>query len=298
MSRRLYMASVEDAHFVPFAKPVDGFGKNRGESVQLIRVQNITEPGDATLNEQTRIPIDTFSLSNVTITVSEYGRGCEYTSLSLDLSEYDLENPIQMKLKSQMTLTLDTAAAVAFRAAQVKYIPTGVTARTINTNGTTADAAANVNIWHIEEISDYMWDTLNCPKYAGDDYVAIFRTLGLRGIKRDPLWDEWHKYVTPEAKATGEVGRIEAIRFIQTNHNNALRKLTGTGSTDLLGEGVVFGQDAVALAEAITPQLRAAIPQDYGRQRGVAWYGVLKFGIIWDTGSQGEARIVHVTSTD
>jgi hypothetical protein len=29
----------------------------------------------------------------------------------------------------------------------------------------------------------------------------------------------------------------------------------------------------------------------------VAWYGIFQYGIIWDTGNAGEARIVHVTST-
>jgi hypothetical protein len=65
----------------------------------------------------------------------------------------------------------------------------------------------------------------------------------------------------------------------------------------VLGEGVVFGEDGVVLAEAMTPELRAAIPGDFGRSKAVAWYGILEFGIVWDTGNAGEARIVHVSST-
>jgi len=65
----------------------------------------------------------------------------------------------------------------------------------------------------------------------------------------------------------------------------------------VLGEGVVFGDDAVAIAEAMAPELRAAIPGDFGRSRAVAWYGILAFDIIWDTGTAGEAKIVHVGST-
>jgi len=47
----------------------------------------------------------------------------------------------------------------------------------------------------------------------------------------------------------------------------------------------------------MSPELRAAIPGDFGRSKAVAWYGILEFDIIWDTGNPGEARIVHVAST-
>ena len=107
------------------------------------------------------------------------------------------------------------------------------------------------------------------PPWEGDDYVAIFRTLGLRGIKRDPTWEEWHKYTDPQAKFNNEIGRIENIRHIETNHNLALRK---QGTNSVLGEGVVFGEDSIAMAEVLTPELRAEVKADFGRSRAVAWY--------------------------
>ena len=295
LSAKLYEAAVENSVFVDHVQPVDGFGKNSGESVTLVRVQNVVEPTDATLQEGVRIPEDQFSLSSKPIVVKEFGRAIPYTSLSQDLSRYDLENPIQRKLRDQMRLVLDTRAAAAFKKASVKYVPTGATTNNITTNGT-AGAAASVNwaYFHVEQIRDYMFDTLQVPPLEGDDYIAIVRTLGLRGIKSDTKWEEWHKYNEPQAKMNGEVGRIEGIRFIECNHAKALGKI-GTGS--VLGEGVVFGEDATAMAEAMTPELRAAIPGDFGRSRAVAWYGILEFDIIWDTGNAGEARIVHVTST-
>ena len=91
-----------------------------------------------------------------------------------------------------------------------------------------------------------------------------------------------------------EVGRIEGVRFIESNHARALGKV---GASSALGEGVIFGADAVAMAEAMSPELRAAIPTDFGRLKAVAWYGILEFGIIWDTGNKGEAKVVHVGST-
>ncbi len=295
LSMKLFEAAVENSIFVDHVRPVDGFGKGKGETVTLTRVRNVTEPTSASLDEQSRIPEDEFQLSTKAITVVELGRAVPFSSLSQDLSEFNLENPIQRKLREQMRLVLDTKAAFAFKQAKVKYVPTGATSNNITTNGTPGAAAtANMNIFHVEQIRDYLFDTLQAPPLENDDYLGIFRTLGLRGIKSDTEWKAWHQYTDPQAKYNGEVGRIEGVRFIETNHNRALGKI-GTGS--VLGEGVVFGEDSVALAEAMAPELRMAIPGDFGRSRAVAWYGILEFDIVWDTGNAGEARIVHVAST-
>ena len=295
LSKRLYQAAVEKATFVDHVRPVEGFGKKQGDTVTLTRVSRITEPTSGKLTEGTRISEDTFALTTTSITVSEYGRAVPFTSLGDDLSFFDLENPIQQKLVEQQKLVLDAAAATQFKNAKIKYVPTGLAANNITTNGTAgASATANLNLWHVEQICDYLFDTLFAPTLEGDEYIGIFRTLGLRGIKQDPAWDEWHKYTDPQAKYTGEVGKLEGIRFIETNHNAALGKV---GTSSVLGSGVVFGADAVAMAEVLTPELRAAIPSDFGRSKAVAWYGILEFGIIWDTGNAGQARIVHMTST-
>lgn len=294
LSSRLYEAAVENSMFMDHVRPVDGYGRNNGETVTLTRISNITEPTSAVLTESVRIPEDEFALSTQTITVTELGRAVPYTSLSQDLSKFDTENPIQRKLREQMRLVLDSLAAAAFKRTLIKYAITGAATNNITTNGTFgATSTANMNIFHVEEIRDYMFDTLRVPPAVDGDYLAIFRTLGLRGIKRDADWEEWHKYTDPTVKFNGEVGRIESVRFMETNHANALGKV---GSSSVLGEGVVFGEDGVAMAEAMSPELRAAIPGDFGRAKAVAWYGILAFEPIWDTGNAGEARIVHVGS--
>lgn len=293
LSARLFQAAVEESVFMDHVMPLSEFGRKQGETITLKRVASVSEPTTAALTEGIRIPEDQLTLSTKGITVGEIGRAVPFTSFAEDLSALDLEGTVQKELRRQMKLVLDTMVAVAFRAAKVKYAITGLATNNIATNGTFgATSTENMNVFHAEEIRDYLFDTLRAPM-IGDSYVGIFRTKGIRGLKRDPDWEEWHKYTDPSAKFNSEVGRLESIRFIETNHANALR-LVGTGSA--LGEGVVFGDDAVAMAEAMTPELRAAIPQDFGRARSVAWYGILAFDVIWDTGNAGQARIVHVGS--
>lgn len=295
LSASIYQAAVADSLFAEHASPVGNYGKHKGEQATLKRVKALTEPTSPVLTEGIRISEDSLTINTRTMTVQEIGRAVPYTSLAEDLGDIDPENVIQKELRRQMKLSLDTLSATAFKEGQIKYIPTGVASRTINTDGTTAAAAVTLNTWHLEEIRDYLATTLFAPK-IGDSYLGIFAQKSCRGIKRDPAWEEWHKYTDPSAKWNNEIGRWEDIRIMECNHTNALSNTKGTGS--VLGEGVVFGDNAVVLAEAVTPELRAGIPADFGRLKSVAWYGVLVFRQVWgDSGNAGEANVVHVTSS-
>jgi N4-gp56 family major capsid protein len=292
------MAAVAESKFMQVVRPEPGYGRKSGESVTITRVSNITEPTSGKLTEGVRIPEDTMSLSTVAITVSEYGRAVPFTSLSDDLSEFNIENTIQQKLREQMTLTLDTAASAAFKTAKVKAIPDGVSSLVFDTDGTAStQALANLDVYHVEQIRDYMFGTLFVPPFEGDNYVALIATKAKRGLMSDPAWEEWKKYTDPAAKYNGEVGRLENIRFIEVNHSNALSGSKGLSS--VLGEGIFLGQDAVAMAVSVDPELRVEMNkgQDFGRAKACAWYGVLEFGLIWDTANAGEARVVHLTSS-
>ena len=82
---------------------------------------------------------------------------------------------------------------------------------------------------------------------------------------------------------------------MESNNTNALSQSLGTGA--VLGEAVVFGDDPIAMATVRDPELRAKESEDYGRSKGVAWYGNYGFDQIWkDSATAGEARVIHITS--
>lgn len=298
LSSKIRMASIKEAKFMQFVKPEEGYGKKKGESVTITRVSNITVPSDDALSELNRIPEDTLSLSTQAITVAERGRAIPYTKLSADLSHFDLENAIQSKLKDQLKLRLDILAATAFKDGQILAIPTGVAETTFETDGAaTNTAASNLNMYHVESIRDYMFSTLNIAPYMDDDYVCVLITQAKRGLMRDPAWVDWKKYTDPSAKFNGEIGRIENIRFVETNHTSALADGLGTG--DVMGEAVFFGESPVSMAVAEDPHLIAEenVGNDFGRAKSVAWYGIYGFAQIWtDSANAGEARVVYMTS--
>lgn len=296
LSNDIRMASIAMTQFMQFSKPVDNYGKGKGSNVTITRVSNVAVPTDDSLVELERIPEDTFSLSTQAIAVVERGRSIPYTSLDVDLSYFNIENAIQKKLRDQLALRLDNLCASAFKVGQVKAIPDGIASLTMDTDGTASTtAAANINVYHVEQIRDQLFSTYNVAPYEGGDYMCLISTKGRRGIMRDPNWEKWKTYTDPEAKFNGEIGRIEGIRFIETNNTNALSGSLGLSS--VLGEAVFFGDDPVAMASVMDPELRTKNPEDYGRDKGVAWYGIYGFDQIWkDSATAGEARVIHVTS--
>lgn len=296
LSQDIRMASIAMTKFMQFSKPVDNFGPKKGSNVTITRVSNVNVPADDSLVELERIPEDTLSLSTQAISVTERGRAIPYTSLSLELAFFDLENAIQKKLRDQLSLRMDALTATAFKVGQVKAIPDGIASLTMDTDGTASfTAAANLNVFHVEQLRDQLYSTYNVMPYAGEDYVAIVSTKARRGLIRDPNWEKWKTYADPEAKFTGEIGRIEGIRFVESNNTNALSQSLGLNA--VLGEAVFFGDDPIAMASVLDPELRAKESEDYGRSKGVAWYGIYGFDQIWkDSATAGEARVIHVTS--
>ena len=114
-----------------------------------------------------------------------------------------------------------------------------------------------------------MRDTLLVPYYERGNYIGLGSVKLLRGIKNDPDFLAWRQWLRPgDVLFNSEVGMVEQIRWIEINNTQALKNNRGTSSC--LGEGIVFGDDGVALAEVETPELRAAIPGGFGRYRAVA----------------------------
>jgi N4-gp56 family major capsid protein len=296
LSSQIRKAAIAETKFMQFCKPEPGYGKKKGENVTIIRVSNLAVPTNAQLTENREIPQDDLVISTIGITVAEWGRAVPFTEFADDLASFNLENAIQRALKDQMALVMDNAAAAAFKTGKIVCETTGVNSINFDTTGTASQTSlANLNVYHVEQIRDYMFSTLHIPHYEGDDYMCLISTKGKRGIISDPAWEPWHRYTDPQAKYNSEIGRLEGIRFIEINHTTALSGSKGSGG--VMGEALFFGADAVAMAIVQDPELRAEIPKDFGRSKSVAWYGILNFGQVWgDSANDGEAKVVYATS--
>ena len=201
LSEKIREATIPMTKFMQWVQTEPGFGKKMGESISITRISNVSVPTDPTLTENQRIPEDQFSISTQQITVLEKGRAIPFTNLKEDLGQVDLNNQVQKELRKQLAQVLDQDAATAFKAGQVKAIPDGVASTTFDTDGTAStQATSNLNMFHVEQIRDYMFSTLNVDPFVGDDYVFAIATKAKRGLMSDPAWVDWKKYTDPSAK--------------------------------------------------------------------------------------------------
>ncbi|OQA63785.1 MAG: hypothetical protein BWY37_02153 [Firmicutes bacterium ADurb.Bin262] len=116
-------------------------------------------------------------------------------------------------------------------------------------------------------------------------------------MKNDRVLMSFDKYLRKgDILYRNEVGMIESIRTVEINHENALSDSIGSGN--VLGEGVVFGEDAVGRIEVEYPHLRADMnyKSDFGRRKAVAWYGSVAYDVLFQSADDRECRIVKIGS--
>ena len=141
----------------------------------------------------------------------------------------------------------------------------------------------------------------NIPAYTADDYYAIAWPTTYRTFKNG--LETLHQYTEEGLKMimNGEIGRYENCRFIeQTNipkggaanstTHNAFTNTADAWDNALSDWVFFFGEDTVAEAIAVPLEMRAKIPSDYGRSKGVAWYYLGGFGLVHT--SVEEVRVV------
>lgn len=301
LSNELLQTSVGACKVLPFSTPVPGFGKHMGETVNIMSINELPDPTSAQLQENVRIPIDKISYNNRALTLVEWGRGVEHTELMSMLGKFDIQNILQKALDRQMQRAMDTATARAFfstTAVMISFIPTSATGGTFDTDGTPTTVATNNLTWdHIGVLADYLTGTIHVPPYQGEDYVGLSCRRTLRGLKSDNLWQAVQMYLRQgDLFYRGEMGKTENIRWVEVHREAAISNTAGTST--VLGEAVVFGDEAIARVEATPPHLRMSpnYKADFGRTSACAWYGVLQFGSWWATATDGQAKIVKITS--
>jgi N4-gp56 family major capsid protein len=257
----------------------------------------------AALLETNTTPETNFTITQGTLTITEYANSVPYSGKLDNLSKFPVMELVQKVLKNDAVKTLDRAAWSQFNQTPLRFIPTGGTstsAVTLYTNGTvTGTNSIAYNNAHAKAVVDLMKER-NIPAYLGDDYYALSWPTTLRTFKNS--LETIHQYSDTGFKLimNGEVGRYENTRYIE--QTNIAKGIGNTGISTSGGGDMVqfvnalsdwiffFGNDTVAEAIAVPEEMRGKIPTDFGRSKGVAWYYVGGFGLVQTLASN--ARIV------
>jgi hypothetical protein len=134
----------------------------------------------------------------------------------------------------------------------------------------------------------------NIPPYMMDEYFAIAWPTTWRPVKNDLEGVYQYRDEGFQMIYNGEIGKFEGVRFIeQTNvsHGYASTSTATTTWTNGLSDwAFFFGEDTVAEAIVVPEEIRGAIPSDYGRSKGIAWYYLGGFALTQTQAKQ--SRIV------
>ena len=302
LSKKLRFAVQPMAKFRQFCdiKDASQQGKKKGDTFTWDVFSDVSTRG-TTLVETNTMPETNFTITQGTLSVTEYGNAVPYTGKMEDLSELDVMNIINKVLRFDAARTLDAAAFTQFNETKLRVVSSNTTAITLTTDGT---ASATNSLAFQQEHVGLIVDTMkerNIPPYEMDDYFAIARPTTLRTLKND--LQSIHSYL-PEGYQlikAGEVGKFEGCRFVeQTNipKGGAADASTFNAFTNvaeawdnLLSDWIFFiGADTVGEGIVVPEEVRGKLPGDYGRSKGVAWYYLGGFGISHTAADQ--SRIV------
>lgn len=262
-------------------------GKGKGDTFHWNVYGDAAAQGTV-LVETTTMPETNFTITQGTMTITEYGNSVPYTGKLDDLSEHPVKEIINKVLRNDAKKAFDIAAHAQFDATPLRVVPKGGTATdavTLTTNGTaTLTNTVALGKGHVKAIVDLMKER-NIPPYMGDDYIALAHPSTFRTLRNDV--ESVHQYVDKgfQMILNGEIGRYEGVRFVE--QTNIAKETFAQAKSNWC---FFFGDDTVAEGIAIPEEMRGKIPTDYGRSRGIAWYYLGGFGIVHTAAAQ--ARIV------
>ena len=289
LSKELRTAVQPTVKFRQFADVKDASmqGLHKGQEYHWNVYSDVATQG-GTLVETSTMPETNFTVTQGTLTITEYGQAVPYTGKLDDLSEQPVREIINKVIKNDAKKAFDTSAYTQFNATPLRVVPatnTTSNAVTLTTNGTaTLTNSIALGKGHVKAIVDLMKER-NIPPYQGDDYFALAHPTTYRTLKND--LEGIHQYVDAgfQMIMNGEIGRFESVRFVE--QTNIAKSTWGAAVSNW---AFFFGEDTVAEAIAIPEEIRGKIPGDYGRSRGVAWYYLGGFGIVHPDAAQ--ARVV------
>lgn len=289
LSQQVRYRSQTLQKFRQFVDPEPAAGANRGNKVFFDKISNISTAG-GTLVETDTIPKRNYTITQGTLTMTEYGNSIPFTQKVKTLSDIMVPETIKTVLMNDIRVVLDSAAATQFKTNDYIATITNTATTTFGTAGLAlATAGANMSDKNVRDIVDQMKKLL-IPRREDDNYVCVASTNSIRGLY--DFFESKAQLTMMDPIYRGEVGRYYGCRFVE--ETNFL--VNTDGSSGLYGEAVFFGADAVREGVAIPEEIRVGIPADFGRDQGIAWYALLGFQQVWDFSSDGQTRIITVDS--
>jgi len=186
LSKKLRHAAQPYMKARSYARPIDGFGKGRGDTVDFDKISNVQTQGGE-IQETQKMPETKFLIRRGTVVVKEWGNSLPWTGRLDTLSSFDVTNPVQKVLRDDMAKVIDLTVATKMKDTKIKAFATVPTAATFNTVGAMGAGTENLNLTLLKDIVDKMVEDLVPPAIGGPDgdYAVLGTQKALRGIIDD-----------------------------------------------------------------------------------------------------------------
>lgn len=299
LSKELRMGVQATAKFRQFADVRDAWGKvtKAGQTFTWDVVPMMGRANRA-LTETATMGQGNHTVIQGTLTMSERGFSIPYSEALESLAEVNVRQPIMKVLKYDALCDLEALVHTEFNKTPMRVAATATgDAVTLTTNSTaTLTVSQQLSTTNFKSIIDLMKGR-DVPFYTESDYYAIARPGGLRKLK-DQL-ESIHQYTTTglEMIMNGEIGRYEECRVVEqtvipaggaadSTTFDAFTNTADAWNAAAAPDWAFFiGGDTVCEAVHTPEEIRAKVPDDYGRSKGVAWYALLGYAITHNSSS-------------
>lgn len=282
-SREIEFKALPIMRFSQFATQKTELGVEPGLTISMLTYDNLKLGGS--LQEMQNMSTQALSGSMKQITVQEHGNAVSNSELLIQSSFDDIMATTTTLLGRDYAMVMDCELRdVALSGTNIVYAG-GKASR----DAITADDKLQVST--IKDAIEIL-ATNNAPKYANMYWICFVHPHQSRDLRDDSAWINASNYGAPEQLFTGEIGRIDDTRFIETTlmcngkaseNDPAFKADLKTGAGDVANkvdiyQSVIFGDQYYGIAWSLPVELRDNGVEDFGRKRSLAWYA------IWGTG--------------
>ena len=282
-SREIEFKALPIMRFSQFATQKTELGVKPGLTISMLTYDNLKLGG--ALQEMQNMSTQALSGSMKQITVQEHGNAVSNSELLIQSSFDDIMATTTTLLGRDYALVMDCELRdVALSGTNIVYAG-GKASR---------DAITDADKLQVATIKDAIevLATNNAPKYQNMYWICFVHPHQSRDLRDDSAWINASNYGAPEQLFTGEIGRIDDTRFIETTlmcngkasatdpaYKADLVKGAGdTANKADIYQAVIFGDQYYGIAWSLPVELRDNGVEDFGRKRSLAWYA------IWGTG--------------
>lgn len=284
-SKEIEFKALPIMRFMQFATVKTELGVEPGLTISMLTYDNLVMGGS--LSENVAMASQALSGSTKTITVKEYGNAVKASELLVQSSFDDVMANTTLLLGRDYALVMDCELRDAALSG-TNVVPARKANGTLPANRAAMDDGCTFKVSTVKDAIEIL-STGNAPKAVGGAYwICFIHPHQSRSLRDDGAWVNASNYGNPEQLFTGEIGRIDDCRFIETTlmTNGAAAAtdpsydatlVTAAGGTLPLYQAVLFGDAYYAVAISLPVELRDDGIKDFGRTRALAWYSI--FGV-------------------